>query len=520
MLRRAWFAGLAALNIPGLVQEFVHDSRTDLINYTGTWQLVPVSPGDPYRNADVTLPVGLSTDAYVELVFTSEGLADEFIAAYGFADSNSGFVCYLNGVTLPASQGAFWQHGSLFDSPFFSVQPRKGINVVQIRRPPNTTPGADASSARVYFDGFGMALRGGPLPARTTAATAAYSVYPLWSNRIDDHDPFFTFEGVWYDQSSSDWPGGQYANTATLSNIVHPSDPVTQVTTGIMTFTGTPDEGFIWRGSSERSGPVWFYIQALDQADTSWQYVATVGTGANIYRYNGGDIAPGVQGSSYYENGYSESYYSQLQNAMTGYVGLPAGRYRFRLFKPANVEDGAGYIGDRATVIDSGSYLTRVPAPLTAPLTIGPLVENTYDDRDPYLTYYPLGQWGQFYHNAFYAGTLMYLEATGNNDLYGGVRFDFATTGAADEGFDIFALVEGAANDLNTELYANGKLIGQTNVPCGGPLGSPPIYSIRCGQNGFPAVAGRYAIWLRRSSVPTSGHRLYFDYLKTYTRAT
>jgi len=164
-----------------LARQFVHDSRTDVIKYSAGWQPIKTGSGDPFRNADVS--VNFSAAAAGQSLefsfgFTSGGRSDEFVSLHGVFDPNTLARIYLNNTliaeyylnsalaaldacVLYLDRGTFYQSNDFFSSPFLVLLPRPGVNMLRFVNLPS--PASDNKS--LFFDGIGLNLRGGSLPA-------------------------------------------------------------------------------------------------------------------------------------------------------------------------------------------------------------------------------------------------------------------------------------------------------------------------------------------------------------------
>jgi hypothetical protein len=190
------------------------------------------------------------------------------------------------------------------------------------------------------------------------------ALLPLRTLAFDDQDySFFTYAGTWRTFAGTGWPGGAYANTVTFRAAVVPSEPTPTADTAIVRFRGTPEEGLDLLGSSEDGGPMSFFIRALDSAtNTGWVPFGPALV-TYCYRY---EWSPTVAQDSRPENvhNYANSFIGQNNYghlATPGLLqlrGLPAGRYQFRLEKPANTND-LNDNGNRATYFDGLMLYTR-----------------------------------------------------------------------------------------------------------------------------------------------------------------
>jgi hypothetical protein len=159
-LRRAFFAGLLSQQVTPLVQQFIHDSRKDVIRYSGTWLYFTNLGGAPYRNADTTVVRKNTAVATIEFAFTAGGQADEWIRLYAPQSNETRSLIYLNDTKLldkTGSGGAFYEGGDLYANPWFVLKPVIGLNRLRIE----VQPGANND---LYFDGIGLNVRGGPQP--------------------------------------------------------------------------------------------------------------------------------------------------------------------------------------------------------------------------------------------------------------------------------------------------------------------------------------------------------------------
>ena len=161
-----------------LVQQFIHDSRTDLIKYDPNWQFIKVGGGDPYRNQDVVvnfnaIPVGCT----FSFTFKSTGQPDEGVSIYAVFDPNVKCQVHHNGVLIAEyyegnyfailsplvrylDRGTYWKFASFYDAPSLTLQPVAGLNTLTY----TLLPAPDYNGRAFYFDGIGYALRGGPTP--------------------------------------------------------------------------------------------------------------------------------------------------------------------------------------------------------------------------------------------------------------------------------------------------------------------------------------------------------------------
>jgi hypothetical protein len=178
-MSKFWQALLAAQTQSPLVKQFVHDSRFDVIKYSaGQWNFNRVGPGDPFRNADVVTVPDLTSDAYLDFRFSSGGQADEWVSVHMPQDSGAWFKIYFNNelVMLHEPGQVYSSYGTSvkqryvttplingypYDYPSMILQPKSGVNhfqLVNVALPPGT------GDKNIYFDGFGLNVRGGPLP--------------------------------------------------------------------------------------------------------------------------------------------------------------------------------------------------------------------------------------------------------------------------------------------------------------------------------------------------------------------
>jgi hypothetical protein len=174
-LRRAFYAGLLSQQVTPLVQQFIHDSRQDVIKYSGAWGYYANLGGAPYRNADtVAVPSGSPTAVSIDFSFTSGGQRDEWLTAHAPIDASTECAVYLNAELIFERRGdgsgqrygnaitgygtgsRFFTGGDLYANPWFTLQPVYGLNRVRIV----VRPG----SGGFYFDGFGLNVRGTPQP--------------------------------------------------------------------------------------------------------------------------------------------------------------------------------------------------------------------------------------------------------------------------------------------------------------------------------------------------------------------
>jgi len=164
--------------IKKLVQQFIHDSRTDCIKYEPGWQFIQVGSGDPYRNRDVVVnfsavPVGCT----FSFAFTSQGQPDEGVSVYAVFDPNVKCQVHLNGTLIAEyyegnyyqafsplvhyiDRGTYWKYGDFYQAPSLTFRPLPGRNTLTY----TLLPAADNNGRNFYFDGIGLNLRGGPLP--------------------------------------------------------------------------------------------------------------------------------------------------------------------------------------------------------------------------------------------------------------------------------------------------------------------------------------------------------------------
>jgi hypothetical protein len=160
------------------VQQFVHDSRTDLLKYGPDWLFIQVGSGDPYRNRDVVVnfsavPVGCT----FSIAFTSKGQPDEGVSVYAVFDPNVKCQVHLNGTLIAEyyegnyfqalsplvqyiDRGTYWKYGDFYQAPSLTLHPLPGQNTLTY----TLLPAADNNGRNFYFDGIGLNLRGGPLP--------------------------------------------------------------------------------------------------------------------------------------------------------------------------------------------------------------------------------------------------------------------------------------------------------------------------------------------------------------------
>lgn len=160
----------------------------------------------------------------------------------------------------------------------------------------------------------------------------------------------------------------------------------------------------------------------------------------------------------------------------------------------------------------SAFWQALLSASTEPPIQLVPFAMHQYDDRDhAYLTYFPTFDWFTLDHGAFYAGTLTRL-APDRGGTIANLSFKLATSGKADEGFDIAGVLE----NITVSVYANGKLLTQVTGSAGGEF-----VRVRCGPGGLATKPTRYIISLYREPPPDmgNGRSLYIDYVKTYSRA-
>lgn len=155
------------------------------------------------------------------------------------------------------------------------------------------------------------------------------------------------------------------------------------------------------------------------------------------------------------------------------------------------------------------------------PVQLVPFYQQTVDDRDrSFISYYGATDWSDFDHGAFYNSTLSRLPpsvARYQDGSYPGFSFPFATSGQADEGFDICGILEGGI----ISIYAGKKLITTAGTG-GGTPGGPAIASVRCGPGGLPTRPARYTIRVDRALPDASngnGLTFYLDFLRIFSRA-
>lgn len=165
------------------------------------------------------------------------------------------------------------------------------------------------------------------------------------------------------------------------------------------------------------------------------------------------------------------------------------------------------------------ALLTLNSAPL---VQLVPFYTQTVDDRDhSFISYYQAQDWSNFDHGAFLNSTLTRLPPSVpqyEDGSYPGFSFPFATSGQADEGFDICGILEGGT----ISIYADNKLLTTATGYAGSTPGGPAIASVRCGPGGLPAKPARYTIRVDRAlPEATNGNGLtfYLDFLTIYSRA-
>jgi hypothetical protein len=205
------------------------------------------------------------------------------------------------------------------------------------------------------------------LASATPAPPLDYTLDPLRQLFFDDQNfSFFSHTGYWSFYVGPDWPGGARANTGTSRAAVVPSETTPTITSGIVAFAGTAEEGMDWLGAAEGGGPIYLQIKVLDGPFTAdW---TTFGPAIDTltYRYSWkptnirSDDNPVF--SDNYESAYlGQSYYSHLNDpGIIQLRGMPAGRYQFRILKPANTNDPNDN-GNKATYFDGVTVYTRVP---------------------------------------------------------------------------------------------------------------------------------------------------------------
>lgn len=156
-------------------------------------------------------------------------------------------------------------------------------------------------------------------------------------------------------------------------------------------------------------------------------------------------------------------------------------------------------------------YAALAAALAEPPIQLRAFTTSQYDDRDPFLAFYPRFDWFLIGHGAFYNGTLTSL-APDRGGAVANLSFQLATSGQPDEGFDISGVVE----NVTITVYANNQLIKQVTGPVYGD-----IVQVRCGPGGLATKPKRYTIQVYRTPPSSSGNglTLYIDYLKTYSRA-
>ena len=158
------------------------------------------------------------------------------------------------------------------------------------------------------------------------------------------------------------------------------------------------------------------------------------------------------------------------------------------------------------------AYYAALAASLAEPpVQLVPFYSAQYDDRDPYLTFFPDADWFRIGHGAFYNGTLTRLPADRGGTI-ANLSFQLATSGQADEGFDIGGVVE----NITISVYANGQLLTRVTGEVGGD-----VVKVRCGPGGLATRPKRYKITVFREPPADTGNgrSLYIDYLKIYSRA-
>jgi len=159
-----------------LVQQFLHDERTDFIRYLTGFRFIPTGSGDPFRNRGVTTNFdSLPQGAAFTLSFTSGGQPDEWVQLHGVFDYDTHAQIELNGKLVAEyyrggsyaifdyrvsyqDRGNFYQHNGEYAEPFLRVQPAKGRNTLRLTILPTTS----TNNSYLYFDGIGLNVRGGP----------------------------------------------------------------------------------------------------------------------------------------------------------------------------------------------------------------------------------------------------------------------------------------------------------------------------------------------------------------------
>lgn len=160
-----------------LVQQFLHDERTDVITYGPGWRFIATGSGDPFRNNGVTVNFdSLAQGSAFTFSFTSGGQVDEWVQLQGVLDYSVQAKIYLNnqliaeyyedgtyrpyGAIQYQDRGNFWQHNGDFAEPWLRFRPDSGLNVLQVV----CLPTSGTSNRNIYFDGIGYNLRGVPKP--------------------------------------------------------------------------------------------------------------------------------------------------------------------------------------------------------------------------------------------------------------------------------------------------------------------------------------------------------------------
>ena len=170
----------------------------------------------------------------------------------------------------------------------------------------------------------------------------------------------------------------------------------------------------------------------------------------------------------------------------------------------------------------SAFWQALLAAPSGPAVQLVPYYTRTIDDRDrSFISYYDPTEWTDFDHGAFLNSTLSRLPPRVpryEDGTYPGFSFPFATSGLADEGFDICGVLEGGV----ISVYANDKLITTATGYAGGTPTDPPIVRVRCGPGGLPTRRARYTIRVDRALPVASngnGQTFYLDFLRIFSRA-
>ena len=164
--------------ISPLVQQFLHDERTEFIHYKTGCRFIQTGSGEPFRNQGITVNFdSLLLGAELSFSFTSGGKADEFVQLHGLLDYNTSVRIELNGKLVAEyyndgsyaifdyrvsyqDRGNFYQHNGNLAEPFIRLNPDKGLSTLRLV----VLPATSTNNVAIYFDGIALNLRGVPKP--------------------------------------------------------------------------------------------------------------------------------------------------------------------------------------------------------------------------------------------------------------------------------------------------------------------------------------------------------------------